>query len=81
MIQSSWIPREESNGDRKERYHCWSLDAIEFAGAEYSTPNFAAALFDGREERHVRVWESVEKRWPDKPSAIHIEITPLEEAT
>lgn len=28
--------REESNLDRKERYHCYSLDAAEFEGAEYA---------------------------------------------
>ena len=38
--------REESNGDRKERYHCWSLDAIDYEGTEYSTPDFALSLFD-----------------------------------
>ena len=27
--------REESNLDRKERYHCYSLDAILFEGKEY----------------------------------------------
>lgn len=26
--------REESNFDRKERYHCYSLDAAEFEGAD-----------------------------------------------
>ena len=33
--------REESNQDRKERYHCYSLDAAEYEGEEYadgSTP-------------------------------------------
>jgi len=29
--------REESNLDRKERYHCYSLDAIEYEGLEYAT--------------------------------------------
>ncbi len=28
--------REESNLDRKERYHCYSLDAAEFEGADYA---------------------------------------------
>ena len=50
--------RVESNGDRKERYHCWSLDAIEFEGTEYSTPDFATVLFDGSEERDTRVREA-----------------------
>ena len=33
--------REESNQDRKERYHCYSLDAAEYEGKDYadgSTP-------------------------------------------
>ena len=33
--------REESNQDRKERYHCYSLDAAEYEGGDYadgSTP-------------------------------------------
>jgi DNA-directed RNA polymerase specialized sigma24 family protein len=47
--------REESNGDRKERYHCWSLDAIDYEGTEYSTPDFASSLFDGTDERDARV--------------------------
>ncbi len=29
--------REESNLDRKERYHCYSLDAIVYEGLEYAT--------------------------------------------
>ena len=31
--------REESNLDRKERYHCYSLDAIIFEGKEYGDHN------------------------------------------
>lgn len=29
--------REESNLARKERYHCYSLDAIDFEGMEYAS--------------------------------------------
>jgi DNA-directed RNA polymerase specialized sigma24 family protein len=29
--------RKESNLDRKERYHCYSLDAIDYEGLEYAT--------------------------------------------
>lgn len=29
--------REESNLDRKERYHCYSFDAIDYEGLEYAT--------------------------------------------
>lgn len=39
--------REENNLDRKERYHCYSLDAAEFEGEEYadgSTPETALLL-------------------------------------
>lgn len=46
--------REESNLDRKERYHCYSLDAAEFEGAEYadgSTPE--TALFLQLENQHI----------------------------
>ena len=50
--------RKESNGDRKERYHCWSMDAIDYEGSEYSVPDFSAALFDGTEERDARVREA-----------------------
>lgn len=31
--------REESNLERKERYHCYSLDAILFEGQEYGDHN------------------------------------------
>lgn len=39
--------REESNLERKERYHCYSLDAAEFEGEEYadsSTPETTLLL-------------------------------------
>lgn len=47
--------RKEENAARKERYHCWSLDAIDYEGAEYGTPDFTDALFDGSEERDALV--------------------------
>ncbi len=47
--------RKEENAARKERYHCWSLDAIDYEGAEYGTPAFTDALFDGLEERDALV--------------------------
>ena len=50
--------RLEANGDRKERYHCWSMDAIDYEGSEYGTPDFTEALFDGTEERDARVHEA-----------------------
>lgn len=46
--------REESNQDRKERYHCYSLDAAEFEGTEYadgSTPE--EELFLQLENQHI----------------------------
>lgn len=46
--------REESNLDRKERYHCYSLDAAEFEGEEYadgSTPEDTLLL--QLENRHI----------------------------
>ncbi len=47
--------REEENAARKERYHCWSLDAIDYEGAEYSVPDFTDALFDSSNERDALV--------------------------
>ncbi len=47
--------REEENAARKERYHCWSLDAIDYEGAEYSVPDFTDTLFDGSNERDALV--------------------------
>lgn len=46
--------REESNLDRKERYHCYSLDGAEFEGMEMSdkeTPE--TALFLQIENQHI----------------------------
>ena len=46
--------REESNLDRKERYHCYSLDAAKFEGAEYAggeTPE--TELFSQLERIHI----------------------------
>ena len=46
--------REESNLDRKERYHCYSLDGAEFEGmemAEDDTPE--TELFLQLENQHI----------------------------
>nr|DAY58775.1 MAG TPA: RNA polymerase sigma factor [Caudoviricetes sp.] len=46
--------REESNLDRKERYHCYSLDATDFEGEDYaddSTPE--SELFLQLENQHI----------------------------
>lgn len=50
--------RKESNGDRKERAHCWSLDAIAYEGDEYGIPDFTEAMFDGSDERAIRIREA-----------------------
>lgn len=43
--------REESNLDRKERYHCYSLDAILFEGKEYGDHNTPETEMEGAEKR------------------------------
>lgn len=43
--------REESNLDRKERYHCYSLDAILFEGKEYGDHNTPDAEMESAEKR------------------------------
>lgn len=46
--------REESNLDRKERYHCYSLDAADYEGEDYaddSTPE--SELFLQLENQHI----------------------------
>ena len=47
--------REESNQDRKERYHCYSLDAAEYEGEDYadgSTPE--TELFRQLENQRIK---------------------------
>ena len=36
--------RLESNADRKERYHCYSLDAVVYEGVEYGTESTPESL-------------------------------------
>ena len=46
--------REESNLDRKERYHCYSMDAADFEGGDYEdgdTPE--TVLFSQLENQHI----------------------------
>lgn len=50
--------REEESGNRKERRHCYFLDAILYEGIEYGTPDFTEEMFDDREERDARVREA-----------------------
>ena len=56
--------REEASGDRKERRHCWSLDAIIYEGKEYGTEDFTKALFDNDNERKQRVRDAFAKLTP-----------------
>lgn len=46
--------REESNLDRKERYHCYSLDGAEFEGMEMAEDNTPETeLFLQLENQHI----------------------------
>ena len=51
--------REESNSDRKERYHCYSLDAILFEGKEYGDYNTHDAEIE-RSEKKKRIAAALE---------------------
>lgn len=46
--------RKEDNLDRKERYHCYSYDAIDYEGEEYAEPDTPASLLE-RDELSERV--------------------------
>jgi len=46
--------RKEDNLDRKERYHCYSYDAIDYEGEEYADPDTPASLLE-RDELAKRV--------------------------
>ena len=46
--------RKEDNLDRKERYHCYSYDAIDYEGEEYADPDTPASLLE-RDELSDRV--------------------------
>lgn len=47
--------REEAAADRKEHRHCYSLDAIQYEGAEYGVYDPTDELYDDSEERAARV--------------------------
>ena len=49
--------RLEDNLARKERYHCHSLDAVEFEGADYGTEETPESLIAAMEEDR-RVYEA-----------------------
>ena len=56
--------REESNQDRKERYHCYSLDAAEYEGEDYadgSTPE--TELFLQLENQRIKRRSSSSRRY------------------
>jgi len=46
--------RKEDNLDRKERYHCYSYDAIDYEGEEYADPDTPASLLE-RDELSKRI--------------------------
>lgn len=55
--------REESNRDRKERYHCYSLDAVLYEGKEYADPDTPETILHSKEERrHI---DELLKRLPE----------------
>jgi len=45
--------REEENLARKNRYHCYSLDAIDYEGAEYADPHTPEGDYISRENKEV----------------------------
>ena len=47
--------RLEDNLSRKERYHCYSLDAVEFEGGEYADKDNPESLLEKKaDSRHIR---------------------------
>ena len=50
--------RDEESGNRKERRHCYSLDAITYEGKEYSIPDFTEKMLDDSREHNARVREA-----------------------
>ena len=57
--------REESNLDRKERYHCYSLDAAEFEGSDYAdvaTPERLLLYAEGNSLREIARMECVDHK-------------------
>ena len=43
--------RKEESDNRRERYHCWSSDAIDYEGVEYGAPDFTEDLFNEKNDR------------------------------
>ena len=50
--------RAEDSLDRKERRHCLSLDAVQYEGSAFGSPDFTDALFDDTDERNARIAEA-----------------------
>lgn len=50
--------REEESQDRKERRHCYSIDAILYEGEKYGTEDRIEALLSDSEENRQRVREA-----------------------
>lgn len=52
--------RLEANADRKERYHCYSLEAVEYEGEEYADTETPETLLEKLEtDRHL--YETLQK--------------------
>lgn len=47
--------RSEDSADRKERRHCYSMDAALYEGEDYGTEDFTDRLFDDTAEEDARV--------------------------
>lgn len=50
--------RREENANRRERYHCISLDAFDYEGAAFCEPDFTDELFDETQETGRKVKEA-----------------------
>ena len=49
------LNRTEENANRRERYHCISLDAFDYEGTEFCEPDFTDELFDETQETGRKV--------------------------
>lgn len=55
--------REEENLARKERYHCWSLDGIDYEGEEYGKWDYYECMDESIDE-NARIREAFSKLTP-----------------
>ena len=51
--------RKEENQARKERYHCYSYDAIDYEGEEFADPDTPESLIE-KEELSQKVYEAMQ---------------------